>query len=138
VIGTASGANLEGARDLGADELLDHSADRFADGFEGVDLVFDTVGGQLLARSPGLVRRGGRIVSVAEEPADGSDAVYFVVEPKREQLIELGRLIDAGDLLPAIDSVFPLAAAPAAFARTAANQKRGKVVLRVAESRDRV
>jgi len=84
------------------------------------------------------VRRGGRLVSVAEEPPmtsaeAGIETTYFVVEPNREQLIELGRLVDAGDLHPEIDSVFPLANARAAFERSMARGKRGKVVIRVAD-----
>jgi hypothetical protein len=67
------------------------------------------------------------VVSVAEE-ADG--ATYFVVEPNRGQLVELARLADAGELRPAIDSVFPLDEGSAAFTRVAERGKRGKVVLR--------
>jgi NADPH:quinone reductase-like Zn-dependent oxidoreductase len=89
----------------------------------GADLVFDTVGGDVLARSA-----GPRVVSVAEE-APG--ATYFVVEPSRDQLLELAALADAGALRPQLDSVFPLAAARAAFERLAQPGKHGKVVLRV-------
>jgi NADPH:quinone reductase-like Zn-dependent oxidoreductase len=72
-----------------------------------------------------LVRPGGRVVSVAEEPqAPGIDAVYFVVEPSSEQLVQIARLVDGGVIRPLIDSVFPLcdarahssAASPAASA----------------------
>jgi NADPH:quinone reductase-like Zn-dependent oxidoreductase len=100
---------------------------RLADAEEPCDLVFDTVGGEMLA---GAVRSTARVVSVAEE-ADG--ATYFVVEPSRAQLLELARLADAGQLSPAIDSVFPLEEAVAAFARLAERGKRGKVVLGVAD-----
>ena len=101
-----------------------------------VDLVFDTVGGELLERSTAIVRKGGRVVSVAEEPPETpNDAeiatTYFVVEPNREQLVELARIIDSGHLRPAIDSVFPLGEARAAFERSMAKGKSGKVVLRV-------
>ncbi len=65
-------------------------------------------------------------------PPTGSNAVYFVVEPNRGQLVELTRLIGSGELRPAIDSVFPLADASAAFERSLAAGKTGKVVLRVA------
>ena len=61
-----------------------------------------------------------------------------MVEPNREQLIELSRLAEAGDLVPAIDSVFPLADARSAFERAQASGKRGKVVLRVSEDGDDV
>jgi NADPH:quinone reductase-like Zn-dependent oxidoreductase len=114
------------ARAFGADEVVDDA--RLEDAVEPVDLVFDTVGGDRLRRSPAVLRPGGRLVSVAEEPPDG---VYFVVEPKRDQLVELARLADAGDLRPAIDRVFALGDARAAFERSLQGGKRGKVVLRV-------
>jgi NADPH:quinone reductase-like Zn-dependent oxidoreductase len=54
------------------------------------------------------------------------------VEPDREHLVELAQLADAGELVPAIDSTFPLEKAPEAFERVAAHGKRGKVVFDVA------
>jgi NADPH:quinone reductase-like Zn-dependent oxidoreductase len=85
------------------------------------DLVFDTVGGKL--------PEGDRVVTIG---AEAPGATYFVVEPDREQLVELARLAEAGNLVPAIDSTFPLDGAREAFERVAAHGKRGKVVLDVA------
>jgi NADPH:quinone reductase-like Zn-dependent oxidoreductase len=72
---------------------------------------------------------------VAEEaPAAVSEkveATYFVVEPNREQLLELARLVDEGNVRPAIDSVFPLNEARSAFERVMLPGKRGKIVLRI-------
>ncbi len=118
--------------------MLDHTKTPVEDALDPVDLVFDTVGGELLERSPAIVREGGRLVSVAEQPPESPTtatiaAMYFVVEPNCEQLAELARLVDTGDLRPAIDSVFPLADARAAFERSMAAGKRGKVVLRVVD-----
>jgi NADPH:quinone reductase-like Zn-dependent oxidoreductase len=92
---------------------------------EPCDLLFDTTGGEPLARAAG---QAGRVVTIA---AETPGAHYFVVEPSREQLVELARLVDTGELRPEIDSIFPLAEARAAFTRSAARGKRGKVVLRV-------
>jgi NADPH:quinone reductase-like Zn-dependent oxidoreductase len=133
VVGTASTGNLDTARRLGADQVVDHSRTRFEDAIGQVDLVFDTVGGQRLARSPAVLRPGGRLVSVATEPPKqrGIHAVYFVVEPNREQLVELAALADAGDLRPTIDQVFPLADARKAFERSLGDHRGGKIVLRV-------
>jgi NADPH:quinone reductase-like Zn-dependent oxidoreductase len=134
VIGTASPHSLDAPSAFGADEVLDGTDVRLEEVIPLVDLLFDTVGGELLARSPALMRPGGRLVSVAEEPpqiAAKVDATYFVVEPNREQLIEIARLVDRGSLQPAIDTVFPLSEAPAAFERVSARGKRGKVVIRV-------
>jgi NADPH:quinone reductase-like Zn-dependent oxidoreductase len=101
------------ARHAGADVVEDGPA----------DLVFDTVGGSLPTAR--------RVVTIAAE-APGAD--YFVVEPNREQLGELARLANGGELRPAVDSTFPLEDAGAAFERLAARGKRGKVVLDVAGS----
>jgi len=134
VIGTASAAGVEAVRALGADEVVDHSSARFEEVVGDVDLVFDTGGGERLERSPAVLRPGGRLVSVAEEPpqAPGITCTYFVVEPNREQLVELARLADTGDLRPAIDEVFPLAEARRAFERSLGDHRRGKIVLRIA------
>jgi NADPH:quinone reductase-like Zn-dependent oxidoreductase len=113
--------------------LFDHGAEVVEQPGEPVDLVFDTAGGEALVRAPTLVRPGGRLVSVAEEPPPSDSASYFIVEPNRDQLIELARLADDGRLLPAIDSVFPLADARAAFEHVMKRGKRGKVVLRVVD-----
>lgn len=134
VIGTARGSGVSRARELGADEVIDLDRVRFEDAVPPVDLVFDTVGGQVLARSAAVLRTGGRLVSVAEEPPSGAEGIrthYFVVEPSREQLTELARLANEGLLRPAIDSVFPLADARAAFERVAMPGKKGKVVLQI-------
>jgi NADPH:quinone reductase-like Zn-dependent oxidoreductase len=85
-----------------------------------VDLVFDTRGGEVPA--------GERVVTIAEEMPS---AIYFIVEPDREQLLELRTLVDAGELRAEVDSVFPLTEARAAFERVAGRGKRGKVVLEV-------
>jgi NADPH:quinone reductase-like Zn-dependent oxidoreductase len=134
VIAPVSSANVETARELGADQVIDISEARFEDVVDPVDLVFDTVGGDRLERSPAVIRRGGRLVSVAEEPPREAaiSTAYFVVEPSREQLVELATLADGGDLRPAIDRVFPLADAREAFERSLSHAGRGKIVLRVA------
>ena len=131
VIGTASTRGLEVARELGADEVVDNLTARFEEVVDAVDLVFDTAGGDLLQRSPAVLREGGRLVSVADEPS--GDGVFFVVEPNREQLVDLAALVDSGELRSLVDSVFPLADARAAFARSMEPGKRGKVVLRVVD-----
>jgi NADPH:quinone reductase-like Zn-dependent oxidoreductase len=132
VIATASPDAFDAARALGADEVVDGRKE-LNEGVEPVDLVFDTVGGDLLERASALLGSGGRLVSVAEPPPGGG--AYFVVEPNREQLIELARLADNGQLRVAIDSTFALSDAAAAFERSLAAGKRGKVVFRVAGAR---
>jgi NADPH:quinone reductase-like Zn-dependent oxidoreductase len=132
VIGTTSAGSDESVRGLGADEVLT----AIPDAFEPVDLVFDTVGGERLERAAAILRPGGRLVSVAEEPPQeppGISSIYFVVEPSREQLVELAKLVDGGKLRPTIDAVFPLSECRQAFERTLSDRRRGKVVLQVVD-----
>jgi NADPH:quinone reductase-like Zn-dependent oxidoreductase len=137
VVGTASAANAELACELGADKVIDYNAVRFEDKVHGADVVLDTVGGDTLDRSWGVLCRGGVLVTIAgSAPADkaaryGVRGVDFIVEPSRTQLIEIGRLIDAGKLRPIIEATFPLDEARQAFARGARGHNRGKIVLQV-------
>ncbi|MFL5797248.1 MAG: NADP-dependent oxidoreductase [Actinomycetota bacterium] len=139
VIGTASGgAGVKDVLALGANEAIDRTAVSLEKAVSPVDLVFDTVGGEALARSTAVLREGGRLVSVAEEPpatvTERAEATYFVVEPRRDQLIQLARLVDEGTLRAVVDSVFPLSDARAAFERVMKPGKRGKVVLQIRDS----
>jgi NADPH:quinone reductase-like Zn-dependent oxidoreductase len=133
VIGTASARNLEFVRGLGGDEVIDYRATRFEDAVRDVDVVFDTVGDETLERSWGVLRPGGRLVTIATSGEGASDprtrAAFFIVQAKRDQLSEIARLIDSGALRAVVDAVFPLAEARRAYAHRPA---RGKVVLRVA------
>ncbi len=137
VLGTVSTRNVEAARRLGLDEVIEHPAVRFEDATGQVDLVFDTVGGERLLRSAAVVRPGGRLVSIAAEPAQepaaarGIQALFFVVRPNGQQLAELAKLAGDGALQPVIDAVFPLASARQAFERSLSGHSAGKIVLRV-------
>lgn len=131
VIGTASAANLEFVRGLGADEVIDYRAAHFEDVVREVDVVFDAVGGETLDRSWKVLRPGGRLVTIVsvEKPADERGrAAFFIVEPKARQLDEVARLIDSGVLRPVVGKVFRLADARQAYRFKA---QRGKVVLQV-------
>jgi NADPH:quinone reductase-like Zn-dependent oxidoreductase len=139
VIGTARAANEPFLRDLGADEVIDYTAVRFEDRVKDVDIVLDSVGGDTLERSWGVLRKGGVLVTIADSaPAEkaakyGVRGVEFIVEPNRAQLIEIARLIETGALRVIVEATFPLAEARAAFERSLGGHNRGKIVLRVAD-----
>jgi NADPH:quinone reductase-like Zn-dependent oxidoreductase len=134
VIATASAANTDFVKTLGADEVLDYMKTPFETVVGDVDVVLDTVGGDTRDRSWGVLRKGGRLVTIAAD----SEAVkeervrdaFFIVEPNRDQLIEISRLIDSGVLRPVVGAVFPMENVRQAYEQKPA---RGKNVLRIAE-----
>jgi NADPH:quinone reductase-like Zn-dependent oxidoreductase len=132
VTGTASAANLDFVGGLGADEVIDYRAIRFEDVVRDVDVVFDTVGGETLERSWGVLKSGGTLVTIAASGERAADertlAAFFIVEPNRMQLEEIARLIDGGTVRPILGNVFPLSEARQAYQHKPA---RGKAVLQV-------
>jgi len=140
VIATASARNSDFLRELGANEIIDYTTTRFEEVVHDVDLVFDLVGGDTLERSWQVVKPGGVLVSVVspqpsfeEAKVHGVRPVWFVVEPNREQLIQIGALIDAGRIRPIIETVLPLSQARQAYEQGARGHTRGKIVLRVVD-----
>src|SRR5205814_1613238 len=114
--------------------VIDYRAQRFEDVARDVDVVFDTVGWDTLERSWGVLKPGGRLVTIAASGEQTTDerirAAYFIVEPSRTQLAEVARLIDGGALRPVVGAVFPLAEARHAYQHKPGH---GKVVLCVVD-----
>jgi NADPH:quinone reductase-like Zn-dependent oxidoreductase len=135
VTATAGAGNLDFVRGLGADEVIDYRAERFEERVRGADVVFDAVGGDTLRRSWGVLRPGGRLVTIAASEEGARDertrAAFFVVEPRRAELEEVARLIDGGEVRPVVGAEFPLADALPAYRHKPA---RGKVVLLVGDA----
>ncbi|OBH18279.1 NADP-dependent oxidoreductase [Mycolicibacter terrae] len=133
VIATGRTPDRDRAIALGAHDFVDMGTETLEDA-GAVDVVFDVIGGEVLARSAALVRAGGTLVTIAEPPAtrptDGR-AVFFVVEADRSQLAQLAARVRDGRLTPVVGAVLPLADAAAAFAPE--QRIHGKTILRVAE-----
>ncbi len=143
VVATASARNQDLIRELGADEAIDYTATRFEDVVHDVDLVLDMIGGETVERSWGVLKKGGTLVSVFSPPskeraaAFGVRALFFIVRPNRAELIQIGNLIDAGEVRPIIETVFPLSEARQAFERALGGHTRGKIILRVEDEERR-
>lgn len=137
VVATASSANLTFVRGLGADEVIDYRRARFEDVVKAVDVVFDTVGGDTLEQSWRVLRSNGRMVTiVSQDPkktSERSRKAFMLVRADGEQLAQIGRLIDAGELKVCVGEVFPLEKAADAYARAEQGGLRGKVALRLIE-----
>ena len=137
VISTASASNHDYVRGLGADTVIDYRTQDFTQRVSGCDAVFDTVGGDVTARSFAVLRPGGRLASIAagaRAPASPRKDVSSLrpnVERSRRNLERVAALVDEGAVrIPEI-SVFPLAQAAAAHRVSEGRHLRGKLVLRV-------
>ncbi|MFQ6391223.1 NADP-dependent oxidoreductase [Priestia aryabhattai] len=138
VIAVASGKHESFLRELGADEFIDYTKSPPEDIAHDVDLVLDTLGGPTTGRFLRTLKRGGALFPVfigfsdAEEAAKlGVTVSMTQVRSNGPQLVELGRLLDAGTVRVAIDSTFPLADARKAHERAAHGHIQGKIVLTV-------
>ncbi len=132
VIGTGRSHSQSLVLELGAGRFIALDNGRLEDAAGQADLVFDTIGGDVLARSPALLRPGGTLVSVAAPPPATRDdirTVAFLQESNRNQLIELARLVDQGHLRPQVGAVYPLAEAAKAYSAKAAGGIPGRIVL---------
>ena len=134
VIGTGRSHSRPLVTELGADRFIALDTDRLEDAAGQADLVLDTIGGEVLARSPALLRPGGTLVTIkagAQLPGDRDDIrnVLFVQESSRAQLTELARLVDEGRLRPQVGAVYPLEQAAEAYSAKAAGGIPGRIVL---------
>lgn len=128
VIGTARTEKHALLKELGADELIDYTAQDFADVVHDVDVVLDTIGGEYEERSTRTLRTGGILVSL--NPFGGAK-VAVMVEPDHTALERLTALVDQGKLRPIVAQTFPLAAAAHAHEVGERNQTTGKLVLTI-------
>jgi NADPH:quinone reductase-like Zn-dependent oxidoreductase len=139
VIATASTANQDFLKQLGADVAIDYTKTKFEDVAKDVDAVIDPVGKETLARSYDVVKKGGIVISlvarpdVAELEKRGLHGASMWVHPNTGDLTEIARLIDAGKIKPIVTQVLPLSEAITAERQAETHHTRGKVVLRIAD-----
>jgi alcohol dehydrogenase len=156
---TTSTKNVDGVRARGADIVIDYRKQDFGEMLHDYDVVLDTLGGEALAKSVGVLRPGGKIVSISGPPDPafakeiganfllafamrlmslgirgrarrrGVGYDFFFMRPDGKQLRELGALIDAGKLKPIVDRVFPFEQTRDALAYVEAGHAKGKVAI---------
>ena len=140
VITTTSTRNVEFVRDLGADAVIDYTRQTLLDGIKNVDVVLDTIGGDVLKDSFKVVKRGGSIVSLPGQlgvqalgdelaPKSGVAFAVIMVHPSGEQMAEIAKLVNAGQLKTHLDAVFPLKDVAQAHKLSEGGHVRGKLVL---------
>jgi NADPH:quinone reductase-like Zn-dependent oxidoreductase len=137
VIGTASAKNHEKLYQLGADELIDYTTQRFENVARNIDVVLDTIGGETQERSWQVLNKGGTLVSLVQAPSENKAKEHSVrgirlsAGPNGQELAEIAKIIDAGKLAPVIDRILPLSEARRAHQLSQSGHTHGKIVLRV-------
>jgi NADPH:quinone reductase-like Zn-dependent oxidoreductase len=140
VIATASVENDSYVRRLGADGVIDYRKIRFEERVKEIDVVIDTVGGEALDRSYGVLKRGGILISSATQPSQekaerrGVRAIFFLVQVTTERLKRIAEMIDAGELKTEVGEVLWLDEARKGHEMLeGAPHRRGKIVIKVAD-----
>ena len=137
VIATCSARNVDYVRGLGADEVIDYTAQDFSEAVSDCDAVFETVGGEVARRSFAVLRPGGRAAFIAsgptapEPPRDDVTALRPRVGRDRPHLLRILELVEAGAVRVPEIRTFPLEDAASALATSASRHLRGKLVLSV-------
>ena len=151
VFTTVRESNAGFVRSLGADVVIDYEKEDYVDvimretGGRGVDVVFDTIGGNTLSRSPDALAQLGRVVSIVDiaQPQNlvqawGKNASYHFVftRQNRGKLDELSALVARGQLRPHVGAVYSLADIALAHARLESpnNGVQGKIAIAVEPS----
>jgi NADPH:quinone reductase-like Zn-dependent oxidoreductase len=137
VITTASAANHDYVRSLGADEIIDYKSEDFTKSVRGCDAVFDTVGGDVAQRSFAVLAPGGRAAFIASGPqapkperADVT-ALRPAVRRTRGYLERIVQLVEAGAIRVPEIKLYPLSNAAEAHRISESRHFRGKLVLQV-------
>ena len=139
VIATASTANQDLLKQLGVDQPIDYTTTKFEDVVKQVDVVLNTVRGDTLPPSYGVVKKGGIIVSITDEPDPAECAKHgirgarLMAHPDAEVLAELTKLIEAKKLMPIVSQTFPLQEVVQAHQQIETHHTRGKIVLKIAQ-----
>jgi NADPH:quinone reductase-like Zn-dependent oxidoreductase len=138
IFATASGSDAEYLKSLGVERVIDYRSERFEQVFKDLDAVVDLIGGETLARSYQVLRKGGDLVSSVAVPDEGElrtrglKGKRFLMKKDPTQLARLGTMVDQGILVVKVGQVLPLSDAPRAHELGEAGKSRGKIVLQVA------
>src|SRR2546421_1497192 len=140
VIATASTAHQGLLKELGVDQAIDYTTTKFEDAVKDVDVVLNCVRADALARSYGVVKKGGVIVSITDEPDQSECAKRGITcsrmgaHPDSKVLDDLTNLIEAGKIKPIVSQTFALPEASKAQEQIETHHTLGKIVLKVADA----
>jgi alcohol dehydrogenase len=134
---TVSTNDKQFAKELGADEIIDYKTQTFEELIRDYDAAFDTVGGETYSRSFKVLKRGGIIVSMLEQPNQelmkqfGVKAIFQFTPVNRDRLTKLAQWVDQNNIRVNVEKTFPLEEAGKALDYQRDVHPRGKVVLAI-------
>jgi NADPH:quinone reductase-like Zn-dependent oxidoreductase len=134
-IGTGSARNRDFVLGLGADEYVDYTEQDVGEAVSGVDIAFDTVGGDTTATLVPTLAEGGVLVTIAGGPPEeeaarrGARAELLVMNHDGDQLAEIAALVASGEVKPEISETLPLSEVRRAHELSESGHTRGKIVL---------
>jgi NADPH:quinone reductase-like Zn-dependent oxidoreductase len=137
VIATASTANQELLTQFGADQAVDYTKGVLLEQIEPVDLVIDTIGGEVQNNSWALLKAGGMLVSIVDQPNEelakqhNAKAAFVFIESSSRILRELNKLVEKDQLLPFIEHRFSLEQIADAHLQSQTGRTRGKIIIKV-------
>lgn len=142
VIGTASSKNKAFLESIGIDQFIDYTREKFEDVVQNVDAVQDAMGGEVLYRSIGCIKRGGHAVCLPSSTKDDPKAISIALEhdvslvwpmmyPSGAQLEILARLLEEKKLIIQLDHVFPFHEIAEAHKRIETHRTVGKIAIRI-------
>lgn len=139
VIATASTANQDLLKQLGADVVVDYTKPNWETMVHDVDFALMPVGGETIKRTYGVMKKGGTIATLTSraDPAElekrGIRGAPVFSHPDANELAEITTLIDAGKIKPIVSQVLPLTEAAKADAQAETHHTRGKIALKIAD-----
>jgi NADPH:quinone reductase-like Zn-dependent oxidoreductase len=139
VIATTSGKNRAFVESLGADEVIDYQTQQFTEILQDVDVVFDTLGGDIQESSWSVLKQGGILVSIVSPPAEekarelGVRCAFVFIEPNAYILEQLAKLVEQGKLRPIVGAEFALKDIAKAHALSESGRTVGKIILYVGQ-----
>ncbi len=137
VVTTAAPQDVDYVRQLGAEEVIDYTSQKFEEQIQGCDAVFDTIGGDTYIRSFTVLKSGGQIVSMLEQPNIELAEKHHVTAYRQltrvttQRLEAITKLVDKGVLKITIDKVYPFEQVAEALEATHTEHHRGKILLEI-------
>jgi alcohol dehydrogenase len=137
VVSTAGENDIQYVKQLGADQVIDYKKEHFEDKAHDFDAVYDTVGGETYTRSYKVLKKGGIIVSMLEQPNTalmkqyGVKAIGQFTQANSERLTKLTELVEKGVIKVHVDKTFPLEQTREALDYQQQGKARGKIVVKI-------